>query len=43
LRKEPKWYLLNWTTKDDPGERAETLTACHLLKAVESWTDLGLY
>jgi hypothetical protein len=27
---------------DDPGKRAETLTACHLLKAVEGWTDLGL-
>jgi len=25
----------------DPGKRAETLVACHLLKAVECWTDLG--
>ena len=26
----------------DAGKRAETLIACHLLKAVEGWTDLGL-
>jgi len=25
----------------DDGARAETLVACHLLKAVEGWTDLG--
>ena len=25
----------------EDGARAETLVACHLLKAVESWTDLG--
>ena len=25
----------------DKGKRAETLVACHLLKAVEGWTDLG--
>lgn len=25
----------------DDGVRAETLVACHLLKAVEGWTDLG--
>jgi hypothetical protein len=25
----------------DEGARAETLIACHLLKAVEGWTDLG--
>jgi uncharacterized protein len=25
----------------DPGCRAETLAACHLLKAVDLWTDLG--
>jgi uncharacterized protein len=27
---------------DDVGQRAETFVACHLLKAVEGWTDLGL-
>jgi len=42
LRKEPKWFLRDWSGIDDPGIRAETLVACHLLKAVEGWTDLGL-
>jgi hypothetical protein len=42
LRKEPKWFLRDWSGVDDPGKRAETLCACHLLKAVEGWTDLGL-
>ncbi len=42
LRKEPKWFLRDWSALDDPGARAETFVACHLLKAVEGWTDLGL-
>ncbi len=42
LRKTPKWYLRDWAMEEDIGKRAETLTACHLLKAVEGWTDLGL-
>lgn len=42
LRKEPKWFLRDWSGLDDAGARAETLVACHLLKAVEGWTDLGL-
>jgi predicted AAA+ superfamily ATPase len=42
LRKEPKWYLRDWSGIADPGARAETFAACHLLKAVETWTDLGL-
>jgi predicted AAA+ superfamily ATPase len=42
LRKEPKWFLRDWAGIDDPGQRAETFVACHLLKAVEGWTDLGL-
>ena len=41
LRKEPKWFLRDWSGVKDPGSRAETLCACHLLKAVEGWTDLG--
>jgi hypothetical protein len=41
LRKTPKWYLRDWSQIDDPGKRNETLAACHLLKAVEAWTDLG--
>ncbi len=42
LRKEPKWYLRDWSSVEDPGARAETFVACHLLKAVEGWNDLGL-
>lgn len=42
LRKEPKWFLRDWSGIEDPGARAETFVACHLLKAVECWTDLGL-
>lgn len=42
LRKEPKWFLRDWSGIMDPGARAETMVACHLLKAVEGWTDLGL-
>ena len=41
LRKEPKWFLRDWSGVADDGARAETLVACHLLKAVEGWTDLG--
>ena len=29
LRKEPKWYLRDWSGIDDVGARAETLIACH--------------
>jgi predicted AAA+ superfamily ATPase len=42
LRKEPKWYLHDWSACEDSGSRAETFVACHLLKAVEGWQDLGL-
>lgn len=42
LRKEPKWYARDWSALVDPGRRAETLVACHLLKAVEGWEDSGL-
>ena len=42
LRKEPKWFLRDWSAIDDAGARVETFVACHLLKAVEGWTDLGL-
>lgn len=41
LRKEPKWFLRDWSGLADEGARTETLVACHLLKAVEGWTDLG--
>jgi len=42
LRKEPKWFLRDWSNIADDGKRAKTFVACHLLKAVEGWTDLGL-
>jgi predicted AAA+ superfamily ATPase len=42
LRKEPKWFLRDWSGIQDPGQKAETFAACHLLKAVEGWNDLGL-
>lgn len=42
LRKEPKWFLRDWSVIEDPGQRAETFIACHLLKAVEGWNDMGL-
>ncbi|MGN0845269.1 MAG: ATP-binding protein [Kiritimatiellia bacterium] len=41
IRKTPKWYLRDWSGITDEGKRAETFVACHLLKAVECWTDLG--
>ena len=42
LRKEPKWYVRDWASIEDEGQRAETFVACHLLKAVEGWNDMGL-
>ena len=42
LRKEPKWFLRDWANVKDIGDKAETFIACHLLKAVEGWNDLGL-
>ena len=42
LRKEPKWFLRDWSVIEDPGQKAETFMACHLLKAVEGWNDMGL-
>ena len=42
LRKEPKWFLRDWSGLADDGARAETFVASPLLKAVEGWTDLGL-
>ena len=42
LRKEPKWYLSDWADIVDVGERAETFVACHLIKAVDAWNDMGL-
>ena len=41
IRKTPKWYLRDWSRIGDTGKRCETVAACHLLKAVDAWTDLG--
>lgn len=41
LIKEPKTYLWDWTDIFDKGKAAETMIACHLLKAVHFWTDCG--
>jgi predicted AAA+ superfamily ATPase len=42
LRKEPKWFLRDWSSIDDAGDRAETFVGCHLVKAVDGWNDMGL-
>ena len=42
LRKEPKWFLRDWSSIADIGDKAETFIACHLLKAIEGWNDMGL-
>ena len=41
IRKTPKWYMRDWSGIKDTGSRNETMVACHLLKAVETWNDLG--
>jgi hypothetical protein len=41
LRKEPKYYLWDWSQLADPGARAENLVACALLKATHWWTESG--
>lgn len=41
LRKEPKYFLWDWSQVDDPGARAENLVANALLKAVHWWTESG--
>lgn len=42
LKKEPKWYLWDWTEIEDEGARFENLMAVHLLKYVNYQNDLGL-
>ena len=41
LRKEPKYYLWDWSQVDSPGARAENLVAGALLKAVHHWSETG--
>lgn len=42
LLKEPKVYLWDWSLIQDKGARFENFVASHLLKATQTWTDLGL-
>ncbi len=42
LIKEPKYYMVDWSSIEDPAIRAENMVACHLLKAVHFWTDCGM-
>lgn len=41
LIKKPKIYLWDWSIIEDKGARIENFVACHLLKAVQFWTDIG--
>ena len=41
LRKEPKFFLWDWSLLADPGARFENLVAGALLKAAHFWTDRG--
>lgn len=41
FRKEPKYYLWDWSQVDDAGARAENLVASALLKSVHWWTETG--
>ncbi len=42
LLKEPKLYLWDWSCVKDSGARFENMIACHLLKATQFWSDIGL-
>ena len=42
LKKEPKYYLWDWSLVQNEGARHENFVASHLLKAVHLWTDAGL-
>lgn len=39
LRKEPKYYLWDWSAIEDSGARAENFVASALFKAVHWWTN----
>lgn len=41
LRKEPKYFLWDWSQVKEPGARAENMVASALLKAVHCWSDRG--
>ncbi len=41
LRKQPKYFLWDWSLISDKGARHENMIASHLLKAVHYWSDAG--
>lgn len=41
IHKEKKIYLWDWSQIKDEGNRFENLVASHLLKAIQTWRDLG--
>lgn len=41
LTKEPKVYLMDWTSITNDGARLENVVAVHLLKTCDYWTDIG--
>jgi len=41
LRKEPKFYVWDWSGMRDPGSRFENLVASALIEAAHGWTDQG--
>lgn len=41
IRKERKAYLLDWGGIESSGARFENMVACHLLKSVHAWSDMG--
>ena len=42
LRKEPKYYLWDWSRVNESGARTEIWVASSLLKAVHWWTQTGV-
>lgn len=41
IKKQPKFYLWNWSLISDTGKRNENIIACHLYKAIQYWNDSG--
>jgi predicted AAA+ superfamily ATPase len=41
LTKEPKMYMWDWASVEDPAARFENMVASHLRKSVDAWRDLG--
>lgn len=42
LKKQPKYFLYDWSEVKNEGARFENFVASHLWKATQVWTDLGL-